>query len=178
MSKAVKELLRNDLAAKYSEYQDMLVINVHGLTGNEVNDFRGQLRQRGVELHVVKNSAARRALEGTVLEPLARSLKGPCALVTGGDSPIDTAKELIRLVKEFPKLELTGGLVEGEPDILSIDEISKRKSKAELQGEVITLFISPGRRIAGQLKVGGKIAGCIKAIVDKLEKGESITKVA
>lgn len=178
MSKAVKELLRKDLAAKYSEFQDMLVINVHGLTGNEVNNFRGQLRQRGVELHVVKNSAARRALEGTVLEPLARSLKGPCALVTGGDSTIDTAKELIRLVKEFPNLQLTSGLLEGEPDVLTIDEISRLKSKAELQGEVITLFLSPARRIAGQLNVGGKIAGAIKAMVEKLEKGETIDKVA
>ena len=178
MSKAVKELLRKDLAAKYSEYQDMLVINVHGLTGNEVNDFRGRMRERGVELHVVKNSAVRRALGGTALEPLARSLKGPCALVTGGASPIETAKELISLVKEFPNLELSNGLIEGEPEVLTIDEISKLKSKAELQGEVITLFLSPARRIAGQLNTGGKIAGAIKAIVEKLEKGETITKVA
>lgn len=177
MSKAVKELLRKDIVSKYEGLEDMLVVNVHGLTGNEVNDFRGRLRKTGVEVHVVKNSAARRAFEGTALEPLAQSLKGPCALVTGG-SPVDTAKELIALTKEFPKLELSNGLVDGEPDILTIDEISKRKSKAELQGEVLTLIISPGRRIAGQLCVGGKIAGCIKAIVDKLEKGESITKVA
>ncbi len=178
MSKVVKELLRKDLAAKYGEFEDMLVINVHGLTGNEVNDFRGQLRKNGVEMHVVKNSAARRALEGTTLEPLARSLKGPCALVTGGSSPIETAKELIRLVKEFPNLALSNGLIDGMPDVLSVDEISKLKSKAELQGDIITLFISPGRKIAGQLQVGGKIAGCIKAIAEKLEKGETISKVA
>lgn len=178
MSKAVKELLRKDLAEKYTGFEDMLVINVHGLTGNEVNEFRGALRKTGVEVHVVKNSAARRAMAGTPLEPLVRSLKGPCALVTGGVSPIDTAKELIRLTKEFPNLELSNGMVDGDPDLLTIDEISKRKSKAELQGDVLTLIISPGRRIAGQLCVGGKIAGCIKAIVDKLEKGESITKVA
>ncbi|MCB9851540.1 MAG: 50S ribosomal protein L10 [Phycisphaerales bacterium] len=177
MSKAVKELLRKDIAVKYEGLEDMLVVNVHGLTGNEVNDFRGRLRKTGVEVHVVKNSAARRAFEGTALEPLARSLKGPCALVTGG-SPVETAKELILLVKEFPKLELSNGLVDGEPELLSIDEISKRKSKAELQGEVLTLFLSPGRRVAGQLKVGSKIAGAIKGLIEKLEKGETITKVA
>lgn len=178
MSKAVKEMLRRDVAAQYSELEDLLVVNVHGLTGNEVNDFRGQLRTKGFEVHVVKNSAARRALEGTTLEPLARSMTGPCALVTCGNGPVDAAKELIRLAKDFPNLELKNGLVDGDPELLSVEEISKRKSKAELQGEVLTLIVSPGRRIAGQLNVGGKIAGCVKAIVEKLEKGEAISKVA
>jgi hypothetical protein len=40
------------------------------------------------------------------------------------------------------------------------------------------LAVSPARKIAGCLKLGGKIAGCVKAIADKLEKGEAITKVA
>lgn len=178
MSKAVKEILRRDLADSYAELEDVLVVNVHGLTANEVNNFRGQLRKNDVEVHVVKNSAAKRALKGTKLEPLAEQLAGPCAFVTGGNGPVDIAKELLAMVKTYPNLELRNGLVDGEPDLLSIDDISKRKSKAELQGEVLTLLISPGRRIAGQLKVGSKIAGCVKAIVEKLEKGEAITKVA
>jgi len=178
MSKAVKDMLRRDVAAKYGELADLLVVNVHGLTGNEVNEFRGQLRTKGIEVHVVKNSAARRALAGTTLEALARSMEGPCALVTGGSGPVDAAKELIRLSKEFPNLELKNGLIDGDPELFTVEDISKRKSKTELQGEVLMLIISPGRRIAGQLNVGGKIAGCIKAIVDKLETGESISKVA
>lgn len=178
MSKAVKEILRRDLADKYSELEDVLVVNVHGLTANQVNNFRSTLNDSNVEVHVVKNSAARRALKGTKLEPLADQLSGPCAFVTGGSGPVDVAKQLMKLVKEYPNLELKNGLVDGEPDILTIDDISKRKSKAELQGEVLTLIISPARRISGQLNVGGKIAGCVKAIVEKLEKGETITKVA
>src|SRR5690606_20343980 len=114
MSKAVKEMLRRDVAARYGELEDLLVVNVHGLTGNEVNSLRGQLRTKGIEVHVVKNSAARRALQGTPLEPLVRDLSGPCALVTCGTSPVEAAQELIRLTKEFPKLELRNGLVDAE----------------------------------------------------------------
>ncbi|MCG8408843.1 MAG: 50S ribosomal protein L10 [Phycisphaerales bacterium] len=178
MSRAVKSMVEKDVKSRYESLDSVLVIDVLGLSGNDANAFRGELRKKDVEVHVVKNSAASRALSGTVLEPLATRLTGSCAFVTGGTSPVDTAKELIRLAKEYPALGLKEGLVEGEPDVLTIEEISKRKSRTELQGEIVMLAMSPGRRIAGQLNVGGKIAGCIKAIVDKLEKGEKITKVA
>jgi len=178
MSRAIKSLVEKDLRSRYAALESMLVVNVHGLSGVDANAFRGELRKNDIEVHVVKNSAVRRVLSGTVLEPLTMRLSGPCAFVTGGPSPVETAKELLRLKKEFPALELGEGLVEGEPDVLSVEAISKRKSKAELQGEVLMLAMSPGRRIAGQLLAGGRIAGCIKAVIKKLEGGEKIAKVA
>jgi hypothetical protein len=39
--------------------------------------------------------------------------------------------------------------------------------------------VSPGRKLLGQLQgPGSKLAGIIKSIEEKLEKGEAITKVA
>ncbi len=178
MSRAIKTLVESDLKKQYGAIDSVLVINLLGLNGNQANAFRNTLRKSEVEVHIVKNSAVRRALADTVLEPLTARLTGPCAFVTGGRSPVDTAKELIRLTGEYPALELKIGLVEGEPDIFTIEEISKRRSRAELQGEIIMLAVSPARRIAGQLNVGGRVAGCIKAMIDKLEKGERIAKVA
>ena len=178
MSRAVKSMLERDVKARFGELESVLVVNVHGLTGIQANNFRGELEKMKVDVRVVKNSAARRALAGTPLAPLADSLTGPCAFVTGETGAVEIAKELLRLTKEYPTLELKTGIVDGDPELLSIEEISKRKSLVERQGEVIMLFTSPGRRIAGQLNTGGRVAGCIKAIIDKLEKGEAITKVA
>lgn len=178
MSRAVKELVEKDLKRQYGDLDSVLVVSIHGLSGVQVNEFRGELRRKEIEVHVVKNRAARRALTGKALEPIASTLEGPCAFVTGGKSPIDVAKELLRLTKDYPVLELKCGLVDGEPEILSIEEISKRKSKEELQGEIIMLAIAPARKVAGCLNVGGRIAGCIKMIIDKLERGEEIKKVA
>lgn len=178
MSRAIKSMLEKDLRMRYSALSSLLVVNVHGLNGNDVNAFRQELGKKEIEVHVVKNSAARRAFADTVLEPLVARLTGPCAFVTGGPSPVDAAKELLRLSKEFPALELREGLVDGEPELFTIEDISKRKSKAELHGEVLMLMMSPGRRIAGQLLAGGRVAGCIKAVIKKLEDGEQITRVA
>src|SRR5262245_17190487 len=171
MSRAIKEMVEKDLKKNYADLDSVMVVSVHGLSGVDVNTLRGKLRKKKIEVHVVKNRAAKRVLKGTPLEPIGKALTGPCAFVTGGPSPVDTAKELIELIKDYPKFELRQGIVEGEKELLTVEQISKRRSKAEIQGEVVMLFCSPARRIAGCLKIGGKIAGCIKAIADKLEKG-------
>ncbi|MBN2563267.1 MAG: 50S ribosomal protein L10 [Phycisphaerae bacterium] len=178
MSRRVKESVEKELAKRYRDLESVMVVSVHGLSGTAVNEVRGELRKKDIEVHVVKNRAAKRVLAGTVLEPLGSFLEGPCAFVTGGPSPVDAAKELMRLTKDYPALELKFGLVEGEPEILSVDQVSKRKGRTELQGEIVMLAISPARRIAGCLNVGGKVAGCLKAIVEKLERGEEIQRVA
>ncbi len=178
MSRGVKQLVADDLRKSYEKIGSLMIVNVHGLKGTEVNVLRHKLRSKKIEVHVIKNRLAKRVLVGTALEPIGAFLTGPCAFVTGGASAIDTAKELIEQVKEYPALELRHGIIEGEAEVLSIEAISKRKSRAELQGEIVMLFLSPARRVAGCLNVGGKLAGCIKAIADKLEKGETISKVA
>jgi len=178
MSKKLKELVAGELTRRYGSMDAALLINVHGLSGVEANTFRAHLRKAGADVHVIKNNIATRVFANTPLAPLTTALTGPCALVTGGTSTVDIAKELLRLSKDYPKLELRVGVLDGEKECASIESISKRRSKAEIQGEVVMLFTSPGRRVVGCLNTGGKIAGCIKAIVDKLEKGETITKVA
>lgn len=178
MSRNIKDMICEDVKKAYASLDSAMVVNVHKLTGTDVNTLRGQLKKKKISIHVVKNRFAKRVLAGTALEPIGAVLTGPCAFVTGGSSPVDTAKELMNLVKDFPALELKSGVVDGETELFTIEDISKRRSKAEIQGDIIMLAVSPGRRIAGCLNVGGKIAGCVKAIVDKLEKGEAIAKVA
>jgi large subunit ribosomal protein L10 len=178
MSRATKELIEEALKKQYAEMDSVMVVSVHGLKGTEVNELRGELQKQDIEVHVVKNRAAKRVLSGTRLESIGSILTGPCAFVTGGKSPVDTAKELIRLAKEYPTFELRSGIVEGETDPLPIEAISKRKSREELVGEIVMLAISPARRIAGCLNVGGKIAGCLKAIADKGDNDEPATEAA
>jgi large subunit ribosomal protein L10 len=178
MSRAIKDLVERELKKEYAELDSVLVVGVHGLNGTDANKLRGELRKKGIQVHVIKNRAAKRVLAGTVLAPIGSILTGPCAFVSGGQSPVDTAKELLRLAKEYPAFQLRSGLIGGEAEILSIEAISKLRSKADLQGDIVMLAVSPARRIAGCLNTGGKIAGCLKAMIAKLEKGETISKVA
>ncbi|MEE8170211.1 MAG: 50S ribosomal protein L10 [Phycisphaerae bacterium] len=179
MSRKLKELMGREFATRYCELNGALLIDVSGLSGNDANAFRGRLRRQGVEVHVVQNRLTRRALADTPLAPIGKELHGPCAVVTAEASMIDVAKELVELVKEYPALVLKGGMLDGEPDYLAVEDLAKMRSRLELIGDIAAATLSPGRKLAGCLiGAGGRIAGCLKSMVDTLERGETIKKVA
>src|SRR5262249_11272807 len=103
MSRAIKQLVEEKIKSQYGDQERVMVVNVHGLSGIEANQVRGRLRKSKLEMHVVKNRAAKRILAGTMLEPVSKYLTGPCAFVTGGSSPVETAKTLLKLKEEYPK---------------------------------------------------------------------------
>ncbi len=171
MSKPVKEVISTEYKGRYSDLNGACVINVIGLDAVSTNRLRNDLKAKHIRLQVVSNRLARRALEDAPLGPLAAALSGPCALVTGGESIIDVAKALVGLKKTYPKIELKVGMVDGDPDLIDVEQMAKLKSRDEVIGDVAMLIVSPGRRLAGAIaSPAGKIAGCVKAIIEKAEK--------
>lgn len=179
MSKLVKALIRDDYKRAYEGVDSACVVSVIGMNAVDTNRFRGMLRKKEIRLQVIKNTLARQAFNGTPLEPLGRGLDGPCALITGGSSVIDVAKLLVEQLKAYPGLALRDGLIEGDPDLVPVEDIARMKSLAELRAQLSAQALSPGRKLAACI-VGpaGRIAGCIKSLAEKLEKGETITKAA
>ena len=87
----VNEVAGEALSAVAAEYR--------GLTVEEMTAQRKDAREQGVYLRVVKNTLARRAFEGTDLECMNDTLKGPLILALSKDDPGAAA----RLVKGFAK---------------------------------------------------------------------------
>lgn len=168
MSKFVKSLVTEELKAKYAGFSSACLVDMTGLNVQAQEKLRKTLRTKSAKLEIIKNSLARRAFAGGPLEPLGKAMEGPCALVVSKESLVDVAKLLMDAAKEFNKLKLKKAIFDGDPSLMTIEEVSKMKGKRELLGEVAMLISSPGRAIAGCLKgPGGKIAGCLKTMADK-----------
>ncbi len=181
MSKQLKNLVVDELRKRYGGADSALVVRIIGLDAVSNNSLRRRLRSKGIEMHVVKNSLAKVALKGTHLESLANSLDGPAAVVTGGDSIIDTARELVALAgqKQYGKLELEFGVIEGDQEILTVSRIASMKSRRQIHADIAACAVSPGRKIVGCIAgTAGRIAGCLKAIVEKAEKAEQVAPAA
>jgi len=168
MSKPIKDLMTKEYQQRYDQTTSACLVSVIGLDAISTNKLRGELRAKNLRLQVVKNSLAKRAFGDSVLSPLGNVLDGPCALVTGSGSAIDIAKVLVDMKKTYPKIELRVGMLDGDPQLIDVEQLSRMKGRMELLGEVAGILRGPGARLAGCLVgPGGRIAGCFKAIVEK-----------
>lgn len=180
MSKTVKKLLTDVYMDQFSGMTQAMLVDIRGIEANDNNALRGGLAEKQIKITVVKNALAKSAFAGTDLEPLNDMIDGPSALVYGGESVVNVAREMIDWAKKLENLELKGavldGIVFGPEDIT---KLSKYPTREEAQAEVVQLLLSPAKNLAGAIKSpGSKIASILKTIEEKLEAGESISKVA
>jgi large subunit ribosomal protein L10 len=94
-----KQALVAEVHAVAAKAQSVVAAEYRGLTVAKLTDLRAKARNSGVYLRVVKNTLARKAVEGTQFECVGSSLKGPLVLAFSQDDPGAAA----RLVKAFAK---------------------------------------------------------------------------
>ncbi len=174
MSKYIKTLMQKELQKKIADYdvKDFLVVSILGLDGVNNNLMRRKLKEKGIRLSVVKNTIFKEALRGQKMDSGVALFEGPCAVVYGGDSIVDLARELTELAGKNPLLKIKGAFLEGTTlDSKAAAELSKMPTRAQLLGQIVFLSQSVARRLASIIaSPAGVIAGCIETIAKAEEK--------
>jgi large subunit ribosomal protein L10 len=143
-----KAAVITDVAAQVARSQTLALAEYRGLTVEHLNNLRKQAREKGVYLHVLKNTLARRAVTGTPFEVAAESMVGP--LIYGfSEDAVAAAKVMSDFAKSNDKLVVKGGAYAGK--VLSADGVkalASIPSKEVLLAQLLGLMQSPVSRIA------------------------------
>jgi ribosomal protein L10 len=181
MSKQIKEMIIRDYKVRVEGFQDAAIISMRGVTGIETTRLRKLMREKQIKLTTMRNSLARQAFKGTGLSALEPLLEGPSVVCYGGASVVHVARELVKVLGEFPNLEVKGAVLDGTlyKGKAGVTELSKYPTREEALGQTVALLLGPARKLLAQVQgPGSTVVGIIKAIETKLEKGETIAKKA
>ena len=117
-----KAAVVSDVAAQAAKSQTLALAEYRGLTVEALNKLRVDARSKGVYLHVLKNTLARRAVAGTPFEAAAESMVGP--LIYGfSEDAVAAAKVIADFAKTNDKLVIKGGAYGGKALDLSLIHI-------------------------------------------------------
>ena len=139
------------VAAQVARSQTLALAEYRGLTVESLNKLRVDARAKGVYLHVLKNTLARRAVAGTPFEVAQGAMVGP--LIYGFSSdPVAAAKVISDFAKGNDKLVVKGGAYAGKAlDANGVKALASIPSREVLIAQVAGLLMSPIQRLAGVL---------------------------
>ncbi|MEM8985288.1 MAG: 50S ribosomal protein L10 [Pseudomonadota bacterium] len=148
----------------------VVVVANGGLTVSEMEDLRGELRNAGASMKIVKNRLAKIAISGKPSEELSDLFSGPTALAFSED-PVAAAKAVHAYAKKNDKLSILGGAMDEEIlDEKGVKALASMPSREELLASIVQTIMSPAAEIVGAVTApASQLAG----IVETLEKREA-----
>ena len=170
MTRTEKVAAVEALKEKFSNSEFFYVTDASTLTVEQVNKLRTMLFEKGIQMQVVKNTLARKALEALPEEnnysELFDALKGPTAILF-----TEVANAPARVIKDFrgkderPILKaayIDSAIYKGDNQLGTLSDL---KSKEELLGDLLGLLQSPIQNVMGALNSGGNtLSGLLKAL--------------
>lgn len=177
MTRAEKSASIEELKGKFESATFFYLADASTLTVEQINKFRGLCFEKEVEMKVVKNTLAKKALESFPEDRnyigLYEALKGPTAVLFSS-----TANVPAKIIKDFRKeADVERPILKAayiDSDVYfgddQVDALANLKSKDDLIGEVITLLQSPVKNVLGALQSGGNtLSGIVKTLQDRAE---------
>ena len=163
-----KKAVVAEVSAEIAKAQGIFVAEYSGLAVGSMTELRAKARKAGVYLRVLKNTLARRAVEGTPFAGLSQHMKGPLVYGISPD-PVATAKVLNEFARANDKLVIRAGAM---PDaVISAKEVTAlalMPSRNELLAKLLGTMQAPIAQFARTLnEVPARFVRTLAAIHDK-----------
>ena len=166
-----KQAVVAETSAEVAKAQVIVVAEYRGLEVGKITALRKQAREGGVYLRVLKNTLARRAVEGTPFAGLADKMVGPLIYGMSTD-PVAAAKVISGFAKDNDKLVVKGGAMPNfVMDANGVKALASMPSKEELIAKLMATMQAPIAQFVRTLnEVPGKLVRTLAAVRDQKEQ--------
>lgn len=163
-----KKAVVAEISAQVAKAKAIVVAEYRGLEVGRMTELRAKARKSGVYLRVLKNTLARRAVEGTPFAGLSQHMKGPLVYGISPD-PVATAKVLNEFARANEKLVIRAGAMPNA--VISAKEVTAlalMPSREELLAKLLGTMQAPIVKLVRTLnEVPSRFARTLAAVRDK-----------
>ena len=146
-----KKVVVSDVSALIANAQTVAVAEYRGVGVAALTTLRKTAREQGVQIRVLKNTLARRAITGTSFESLSNDLTGPL-LYSISEDAVAAAKVLNDFAKTNDKMVLKAGVYNGALlDQAGIKALASIPSREELLAKLAYVMKAPVSKMARAL---------------------------
>ncbi len=148
-----KKALVKEVNAVAGDSVTAVAAEYRGLSVAEMTELRKEARNAGVYMRVVKNTLARRAVEGTEFECMQETLKGPILLAFAKDDPGAAARVIKNFAREHGALQAVslsaGGQLLPASDLATLADLpTLDQARAMLLGVMMAPMTKLARTLA------------------------------
>jgi large subunit ribosomal protein L10 len=163
-----KKAIVAEVAEVASKAYSAVAAEYRGLSVDELTQLRREARNNGVYLRVIKNTLARRAVEGTDFACMQEGLTGPLILAFSMDDPGAAARVIKDFVKGHDRLVVrlvsVSGKLLGPGDL---EALAKLPTYEQALSMLLSVMKAPVQKLAATLnEVPGKLVRTIAAVRD------------
>ena len=155
-----------------SDALSLVIADSRGCTVAQMTDLRRQAREANVTVRVVRNTLAKRAVQGTEYECTQDVFKGPSLLAFSMEDPGAAARIFKDFAKQNEKFEVKALAVGGKLlDASQIDVLAKLPTREQALSQLMSVMQAPVAKLARTLnEVPGKLVRTIAAVRDQKEQ--------
>ncbi len=138
-----KQAVVAEVSAQVAQAQTIVLAEYRGIAVADITKLRANARNAGVYVRVLKNTLARRAVQGTPFEVLADKMVGPLVYGVSVDA-VAAAKVIYDFAKTNDKLVIKAGAYNGKVlDVSGVSALATVPSKEVLLAQLCGLLQSP-----------------------------------
>ena len=150
-----KQAVVAEVSAQVAQAQTIVLAEYRGIEVGDITKLRANARKSGVYVRVLKNTLARRAVQGTPFEALADKMVGPLLYGISADA-VAAAKVVHEFAKTNDKLVIKAGAYNGKVlNIAGVSALATVPSKEVLLAQLCGLLQSP---VSGLARVLAAVA--------------------